>query len=118
MPFPEAPGQADAVARLALRAELLDLMIGLDVPEMAAARAFTQQVIRCNDPDAVAGFLKWRDDPRLESVLQLASALDDDALDQLVFCAEDLYADGLRDGSLQDRNTTSDDLPQTPPEDY
>lgn len=96
MPFPEAPGQADAVARMALRAELLDLIASLDLPEMQSVQAFAQQVIRCNDPDAVAAFLKWREDPRLESVLQLASALDDDATDQLVFCAEDLYSDAQR----------------------
>jgi len=49
--------------------------------------------IACHDPDVVQTFLAWRSDPKLESILDLAAALDDDSRDQLLFSAEDLYSE-------------------------
>lgn len=57
------------------------------------AARFIDQVIANEDPDAVDAFLRWRDDPRIGSLLELAAHLDDDRLDQLLFAAEDLFSE-------------------------
>lgn len=77
----------------ARRADLLELVLSLDADLVPLLSVFARQVLACHDPDAVRAFLRWRDDPRLESLLQIAALLDDEALDQLVFAAEDLLAE-------------------------
>lgn len=53
---------------------------------------FLEELVMCYDPDVVDDFVQMRKDPRLVSVLQLASRLSDETLDQLLFLTEDLFA--------------------------
>lgn len=85
--------ETDEDQAAAARAAVMRLLEGLNPQELRLVAAFSQQIIVCFDPDAVGEFLAWREDPRLSTVLQLASEMGDDALDQLVFTAEDLYAE-------------------------
>jgi len=67
----------------------------LDGARQQLVRIVVRQMVACNDPDMVRTFLAWRDDPRLESLLDLAAELDDERRDQLLFAAEDLYTEQL-----------------------
>lgn len=80
----------DAMAEL--RAEISESLLRLGLPELRALSAFTDQIVMCYDPDVVNDFLQWRDDPTLGSILQLAAALSEDAREQLLFHAEDLFS--------------------------
>lgn len=100
MPFPPETGNSGEVARLALRAELLDLLLKMELADMALVRHFCTQILRCHDPEAIDAFLRWRDEPRIETLMQIAATLDDDSLDQLLFCAEDIQTDALNEDAL------------------
>lgn len=65
------------------------LLEGLDPKRLSLVREFVSQVIACHDPHVVEQFLKWRSDPTLESILQLASSMDDDAREQVLFTLEE-----------------------------
>jgi hypothetical protein len=54
---------------------------------------FANQIAAIHDPDAIQTFMRWYSDPRLDSLLQLASQLDSDVLDQLLFFAEELASE-------------------------
>ena len=76
--------------------ELAQLLVGLGASQADIVVAFARQIVTCHDPEAVQAFLVWRDDPRMESLMQIAATLDDEGLDQLVFTAEDLFAQTLK----------------------
>lgn len=61
--------------------------------QLALVGEFIDQILRCEDPDVVRTFLSWRTDPRIDSILDLAATLGDEARDQLLFAAEDLYSE-------------------------
>ncbi len=71
-----------------LRRRLGDRLATLSADELAVVLEFTEQIVVSFDPDAVSEFLSWREDPRIESILQIASSLDDASRDQLLFDAE------------------------------
>ena len=74
------------------RAALHDLLESLTAEEVRLVRVFTQEVVQIADPDVVAAFLKWRQDARVASLMELACQIADDDLDQLLFRAEDYYS--------------------------
>jgi len=76
-----------------LTRSLSEEIADLDEARLQLVRLFVRQVVACNDPDMVRNFLAWRDDPRLDSLLDLAAELDDERRDQLLFAAEDLYTE-------------------------
>lgn len=77
----------------ASRSRLLAQIAALDERQVDLVLKVTRQLVACHDPDVVQTFLAWRCDPKLESILDLAAALDDDGRDQLLFSAEDLYSE-------------------------
>lgn len=93
MPPSAVPDTSGEVARLALRAKLLDLLLTLELRELGLVQTFCAQVLRAYDPDVIDAFLRWRDDPRIETLMQIAACLDDDGLEQLLFDAEDIQSD-------------------------
>jgi hypothetical protein len=80
------------------REKVLKALKVLNDAEFEAVMSFVEQIVVCYDPDAVSDFLRWRSEPRLGTILQLAASLGDEALDQRLFAAEDIYSD--------DRNAT------------
>ena len=72
----------------ALRHRLRERLATLSAHELAVVLEFTEQIVVNFDPDAVSEFLSWREDPRIESILQIASSLDEAGRDQLLFDAE------------------------------
>lgn len=74
-------------------ASLLEKIGRLDPSRQRLAEAFIEQILVCNDPDAVRNFLEWRDDPCIDSLMIVSSALDDESRDQLLFFAEDLFTE-------------------------
>lgn len=75
------------------RDQVLAQVSALDDRRLALLRRIVEQILVCNDPDIVDTFVAWRNDPRIESILSLAGSLDDERLDQLLFAAEDLFAE-------------------------
>lgn len=106
MPFPTEPGHSTEVARLALRAELLDLLLKMDLQDLSLIKHFCSQILRCHDPEVVDAFLRWREEPRIETLMQIAATLDDDSLDQLLFCAEDIQSEVMTDSQGDDSQGT------------
>lgn len=76
-----------------VRAKILSQLSELDDRRLELLGRIADQLLICNDPEIIETFVAWRNDPRIESVLGLAGNLDDDRLDQLLFAAEDLYAE-------------------------
>lgn len=60
--------------------------------QLAILQLFLDQVMTWHDPEVVAGFLAWRNDPRIASILEIAAALDEEEREQLLFAAEDIYS--------------------------
>ena len=89
---PEAQTRAQEV----LQARMMVRLQTLNSDQLALILEFTEQIVACFDPDAISDFLHWRSDPKLGTVLQLAAALDDEALDQLLFHAEEYYQEEER----------------------
>lgn len=75
------------------------MLANLSDEQLMLIENFTEQVIRCQDPDAVKAFVTWRQDPRIESILSLFVELGDDKRDQLLFAAEDLYDSSQNENS-------------------
>ena len=50
---------------------------------------FTRQILEVEDPQVVEAFVAWRNDPKIDTLLDIASALAEEELDQLLFFAED-----------------------------
>ena len=76
-----------------LLGQLINKIRHMNEKEIDLLLAFAEQIIACYDPDVVDDFIRWRDDPRLSSILQLAAAMSSDMRDQLLFEAEAFYAD-------------------------
>lgn len=57
---------------------------------------FIAQATAIDDPDALQTFVALRRDPRLDTLLQLASQLDGDDLDQVIFFTEDAVVERSR----------------------
>lgn len=85
----EGPTDAGAGAR----AELQCAIAKLNLPELEVVRDFVTQIVQYFDPAVIRSFLRWHEEPRIGSILQIAAELDDDQLDQLLFCAEDLHSE-------------------------
>lgn len=75
------------------RDRILAQVAELDDRRLALLKRLVDQILVCNDPDIVETFVAWRNDPRIDSILDLASSLDDERLDQLLFAAEDLFSE-------------------------
>lgn len=71
-------------------AEIVSLLRRLPNESIRLVAQFITQIAMVHDPDVVKTFMAWRADPRLDTLLLLASELDEDTLDQLLFTAEDL----------------------------
>jgi len=71
-------------------AEIVAVLRDMPRDRVATIAKFIIQIAVVHDPDVVKTFVAWRADPRLDTLLHLASMLDDDALDELIFTAEDL----------------------------
>ena len=80
--------QAKAPASQA-RAQMRARVDAMTAEELALLRVFADQIAGCYDPEVVAQFLAWRNDPRIGSLLQISAALGDDMRDELLFRAED-----------------------------
>ena len=72
-------------------AELVALIGVLTTSELALVKKFVSQMALCHDPDIVEEFLQWREDPRIGTILHLASEIGNEQRDQLLFAAEDLF---------------------------
>jgi hypothetical protein len=62
-----------------------------DDPRLDLIRRFTEEVIATHDPNAVDTFLAWKAQPVLDTLLLLAARLNEDAQDELLSHAEDLW---------------------------
>ncbi len=71
------------------RARMRARLAAMTEHELDLLRVFADQIAACHDPEVVAQFLAWRNDPRIGSLLQIAAALGDDMRDELLFRAED-----------------------------
>ena len=86
-------GSQDRMILGSPRLRMLELLPSLSEAELEAVLEFAAQIARTFDPDAVHAFLRWREDDRLESILQIAARLNDADVDHLLFQAEDLLAE-------------------------
>jgi hypothetical protein len=77
----------------ASRNQIVARVSELDAERLKLLERIMDQILVCNDPDIVETFVAWRNEPRIESVLSLAGSLDEERLDQLLFAAEDLFAE-------------------------
>ena len=76
-----------------VRNRILAQLSELDDRRLTLLKQIVDQLLICHDPDIVETFVAWRTDPRVDSILNLAGSLDDERLDQLLFTAEDLFAE-------------------------
>ena len=74
----------------ALRDRLADRALSLSEAELKLVLAFAEQIVANFDPDAITEFLALRSDPNVESILQIASTLDEASREQLLFDAESI----------------------------
>ncbi|EAQ26465.1 MULTISPECIES: hypothetical protein [unclassified Roseovarius] len=88
----ETPKSPDPAKPAFAEAEIVSVLRNLSNARVRLVAEFIAQIAMVHDPDVVKTFLAWRSDPRLDTLLLLASELDVDALDQLLFKAEDLSA--------------------------
>ncbi|MXQ06385.1 hypothetical protein GQ651_00855 [Alphaproteobacteria bacterium GH1-50] len=79
-----------------LRARMVERVATLSTPELSLVLEFAEQIVTRFDPETVAEFMAWRSDPRIESILQIAAALDEAGRDQLLFDAEHRIEDETR----------------------
>ena len=79
-----------------LRSRMMERIGTLSVPELSLVLEFAEQIVTRFDPETVAEFMSWRMDPRIESILQIAAALDDAGREQLLFDAENRIEDDAR----------------------
>lgn len=68
---------------------------------LALIRAFVKEVSGIRDYEAMRTFVAWRRNPRVSSLVEMAMAIDNDDLDQLLFVAEDHYAVALKQRMLR-----------------
>lgn len=87
------PNDGDTHMTKTARDQVLAQVSALDDRRLALLRRIVEQILVCYDPDIVDTFVAWRNEPRIESILSLAGNLDDEHLDQLLFVAEDLFAE-------------------------
>lgn len=73
-----------------IQSEIVGNLGDLPRDRLVIISEFIQQVAEADDPDVIRTFLAWRADARLDTLLHLAANLDEDALDQLLFTAEDM----------------------------
>lgn len=71
--------------------ELFNLTQSLCPAKIKSVVQFARQTIQLHDEDAVETFLKWKDDPVIDSVLLLASKMDGDHRAELLDAAEMLF---------------------------
>jgi hypothetical protein len=71
-----------------LRDQLVQRIQTLSEVELSLAIDFLEQIVARHDPDVVREFLSYRDDPRIESILQIAASLSEPEREQLLFDAE------------------------------
>ena len=65
----------------------------LSAPELSLVLEFAEQIVTRFDPETVSEFMSWRSDPKIESILQIAAALDEAGREQLLFDAENRIGD-------------------------
>jgi len=83
----EPPGQSKPALA---EPEIVSVLRKMSDERVRLVAQFIAQIATVHDPDVVKTFMAWRSDPRLDTLLLLAGKFDDDALDQLLFMAEDL----------------------------
>ena len=75
-----------------LKDELYVELADLKERQLTLVLNFIAQILKCHDPDVVHDFLELHGDPTLGSILQIAASLGEEAREQLLFSAEELYA--------------------------
>lgn len=69
---------------------IFEKLTELDNSRLVLLSQFLEQIVEIHDPDAVSTFLRWKEDPVLDTILQLAAQLDEDARYEIVDLAEQL----------------------------
>ncbi len=77
-----------SLEKLALIEELFGLVESMCPQKIASITQFARQTIQLHDDEAVATFLKWKEDPVIDSILLLAAKLDSDGREDLLDTAE------------------------------
>jgi hypothetical protein len=78
--------------------EFLALLRLLDEEKLLLLAEAAAELAAFGDSDGLASFRRWRDDPQMETLMSLAARLDAEALEQLVFEAEERVIDTARAG--------------------
>ena len=71
--------------------DVLSRVSYLNEGQLALVQVFIQQILMCHDPDTVKSFVELRQDPRLGSILSIASDLGEEEREQLLFIAEEIF---------------------------
>ena len=72
-----------------VESELIKALARMSQRRLKILLHFTRQILEVEDPQVVEAFVAWRNDPKIDTLLNIASALDEEELDQLLFFAED-----------------------------
>jgi hypothetical protein len=97
------PGGSSDPGRLSERQAAYRLILGtfrkiadLNESQLVLLEQFLEQIIQVHDPDAVTTFLRWKEHPVLDTILLLASKLDEEDQYEVLYRAEDLAAEAGR----------------------
>lgn len=71
--------------------EVLHQISYLSEAQLSVVAAFIRQILQCHDTDIVQTFVELQQDPQLGSLLAIASDLEDEERDQLLFIAEEMF---------------------------
>lgn len=71
---------------------IVEILVKLPTDRVMVVSEFIAQSAKFDDPDVLKTFVAFRRDPRLDSLLHLVSQFDDDEIDQVIFFAEDIFA--------------------------
>ncbi len=72
-----------------VESELIKALARMSQRRIKILLHFTRQILEVEDPQVVEAFVAWRNDPKIDTLLDIASALAEEELDQLLFFAED-----------------------------
>ena len=72
-----------------VESELIKALARMSQRKLKILLHFTRQILEVEDPQVVEAFVAWRNDPKIDTLLNIASTLDEEELDQLLFFAED-----------------------------
>ena len=75
---------------------IVEILVRLPTDRVMVVSEFIAQSAKFDDPEVLETFVAFRHDPRLDTLLHLVSQFDDDDIDQVVFFAEDIFAQQLK----------------------